>query len=163
MATIRPDLTSLNLYLPPGCGSAKRFWKSGISKKPEIWPVSYPKLCNCVNLYTTAMVWSLHQATHGNQAAHGQRAWRHSRERRVIKTCQRVSYILAPFGVRIVLVKVDFRAHALHVGQLCWSEYREFNEVVPEGLTLRTGPRKDIREDMSYVVRPSGEHEMISF
>lgn len=44
METINPDRTLLNLYVPSGFSCANRCLKLCISKKPEIWPVSYPKM-----------------------------------------------------------------------------------------------------------------------
>lgn len=44
METINPDRTLLNLYVPSGFSCANRCLKLRISKKPEIWPVSYPKM-----------------------------------------------------------------------------------------------------------------------
>lgn len=44
METISPDRTLLNLYVPSGLSCANRCLKFFISKKPEIWPVSYPKM-----------------------------------------------------------------------------------------------------------------------
>lgn len=44
METINPDRTLLKLYVPSGFSCANRCLKLCISKKPEIWPVSYPKM-----------------------------------------------------------------------------------------------------------------------
>jgi hypothetical protein len=69
-ATMRPLFQLLNARVPSGPRSANFSRKSGISRKPEIWPVSYPGGLSVRCMRTSSLKHTKNKATHGHNACH---------------------------------------------------------------------------------------------